>query len=102
MGMPVDNAIVTACVSRLGPVVRAATTTILGMAPLLSDVFFASLAATIMTGLGFATVLTLIGVPVPYPTYLRAERRAERVAKPITSVNAAIKPETPPHRLAAE
>ena len=81
-GLPQSEAIVTACVSRLSPVVLAAATTILGMAPLLFDVFFAAMAVTIMGGLGFATILTLIGVPVFYHTYLRAERRAERANRP--------------------
>ncbi|WP_322895672.1 MULTISPECIES: efflux RND transporter permease subunit [unclassified Yoonia] len=79
-GLPQSEAIVTASVSRLRPVVLAAGTTILGMAPLLFDVFFASMAVTIMAGLGFASVLTLIGVPVLYHTYLRRERKAERSA----------------------
>lgn len=74
--MPQSDAIVTASVSPLRPVMLAAATTILGMAPRLWDVFFASMAVTIMAGLGFATVLTLIGIPALYHSYLRAERRA--------------------------
>jgi multidrug efflux pump subunit AcrB len=81
-GLPQSEAIVTACVSRLSPVVLAAVTTILGMAPLLFDAFFAAMAVTIMAGLGFATILTLVGVPVFYHTYLRAERRAETPPPP--------------------
>ncbi len=80
-GLPQSEAIVTASVSRLRPVVLAAATTILGMVPLLTDAFFASMAVTIMAGLGFASILTLIGVPVLYHTYLRKERRAERDRK---------------------
>ncbi|MFC0119581.1 efflux RND transporter permease subunit [Pseudoalteromonas xiamenensis] len=53
-------------VSRVRPVSMAAITTILGMIPLLFDVFFQSMAVTIMFGLGFATVLTLVIVPVLY------------------------------------
>jgi multidrug efflux pump subunit AcrB len=53
-------------VSRVRPVSMAAITTILGMIPLLADAFFESMAVTIMFGLGFATVLTLIVVPVLY------------------------------------
>ncbi|MEL7213402.1 MAG: efflux RND transporter permease subunit [Pseudomonadota bacterium] len=77
-GLPQSEAIVTASVSRLRPVVLAAATTILGMVPLLSDAFFASMAVAIMAGLGFASVLTLIGVPALYHTYLRKERREEK------------------------
>ena len=36
------------------------------------------MAVAIMAGLGFASVLTLIGVPALYHTYFRAERRAEQ------------------------
>jgi hypothetical protein len=36
------------------------------------------MAVTIMAGLGFASILTLIGVPALYHTYLGRERRAER------------------------
>ena len=77
VGLPQSKAIIAASISRLRPVVLAAGTTILGMIPLLYDAFFASMAVTIMAGLGFASVLTLIGVPVLYHTYLRRERLAE-------------------------
>jgi multidrug efflux pump subunit AcrB len=60
------NAVVDAAVSRVRPVCMAAITTILGMIPLLPDIFFKPMAVTIMFGLGFATVLTLIVVPVLY------------------------------------
>ena len=59
-------AIVDSGVSRLRPVSMAALTTVLGMIPLLADAFFVSMAVTIMFGLAFATVLTLIVVPVLY------------------------------------
>lgn len=67
-------AIVEASLSRLRPVSLAAITTILGMAPLLSDAFFADMAVTIMGGLAFATVLTLIAVPVLYSLFYRIQR----------------------------
>lgn len=79
-GLAQDKAIITASVSRLRPVVLAAGTTILGMLPLLADGFFAAMAVTIMGGLGFASILTLIGVPVLYHTYLGKERRADKRA----------------------
>ncbi|MFV0246172.1 MAG: efflux RND transporter permease subunit [Qingshengfaniella sp.] len=73
-GLPQEDAIVAASISRLRPVMLAAATTILGMAPLLSDSFFASMAVSIMAGLGFASLLTLIGVPALYHTYVRPLR----------------------------
>jgi multidrug efflux pump subunit AcrB len=60
------QAVVDAAVSRVRPVCMAAITTVLGMIPLLPDVFFKPMAVTIMFGLGFATILTLIVVPVLY------------------------------------
>ncbi len=77
-GVPFQRAIVDACTSRLRPVILAAATTILGMIPLLSDAFFASMAVTIMGGLAFATILTLIAAPVFY--YIFFAREAERLA----------------------
>jgi multidrug efflux pump subunit AcrB len=62
---PLD-AIVFSGVSRLRPVSMAAMTTVLGMIPLVVDAFFASMAVTVMFGLTFATVLTLVVVPVLY------------------------------------
>ena len=60
------DAVVLASISRVRPVCMAAITTILGMVPLLFDAFFESMAVVIMFGLGFATVLTLIVIPVLY------------------------------------
>jgi multidrug efflux pump subunit AcrB len=55
-----------ASISRLRPVMLAAGTTIVGMSPLLRDAFFREMAVTIMGGLTFATLLTLVAVPVFY------------------------------------
>ena len=60
------TAILDSGVSRMRPVVLAAATTILGLIPLLPDVFFVNMAITMMAGLGFATVLTLLIVPTLY------------------------------------
>ena len=55
-----------ASISRLRPVILAAGTTIAGMSPLLADAFFKEMAVCIMSGLAFATLLTLLAVPVFY------------------------------------
>jgi multidrug efflux pump subunit AcrB len=70
-GKPSYTAILDSGVSRLRPVVLAAATTILGLIPLLQDVFFVNMSITIMAGLGFATVLTLVVVPVLYAILFR-------------------------------
>lgn len=75
--MSLTDAIVEASTSRLRPVFLAAATTILGMMPLISDAFFQSMAVTIMGGLAFASVLTMIAAPVFYFLFFkRADQRA--------------------------
>jgi multidrug efflux pump subunit AcrB len=66
-------AIVDSGVSRLRPVAMAASTTALGMIPLLLDAFFVSMAVTIIAGLLFATVLTMVVVPVLYAIFYGAK-----------------------------
>ena len=70
-GMKGMEAIVESGVSRMQPVMMAALTTMMGMIPLFQDAFFVSMAVTIVFGLGFATVLTLIFVPVLYATFFK-------------------------------
>jgi multidrug efflux pump subunit AcrB len=65
-GADAYTAIIQSGVSRARPVSMAALTTVLGMIPLLADAFFVSMAVTIMFGLTFATILTLVVVPVFY------------------------------------
>ncbi len=71
-GKDLMPAILDAGASRLRPVAMAALTTALGMIPLLMDAFFASMAITIIGGLIFATVLTMVVVPVFYSIFYRA------------------------------
>jgi len=71
------EAIVDSGVSRMRPVSMAAVTSILGMSPLFLDAFFKAMAVSIMFGLGFATVLTLIVVPVLYAIFFRVPYPAE-------------------------
>ncbi|MHC4624810.1 MAG: efflux RND transporter permease subunit, partial [Planctomycetota bacterium] len=70
------DAIVDSGVSRVRPVSMAAMTTVLGMIPLLTDAFFVAMAVTVMFGLAFATVLTLIVVPVLYTIVLGIKKAA--------------------------
>lgn len=70
-GKSIYQAILDSAVSRVRPVTMAAFTTVLGMIPLVFDVFFSAMAVTIMAGLTFATVLTLIVVPVFYAVFFR-------------------------------
>jgi multidrug efflux pump subunit AcrB len=72
-GKDAYQAILDSAVSRMRPVLMAASTTILGMVPLLTDVFFIDMAVVIMFGLGFASALTLIVVPVLYAIFFKVE-----------------------------
>ncbi len=63
------SAVRDSAISRMRPVGMAAATTVLGMLPLLADPFFASQAITFIFGLSFATVLTLIVVPVLFLSF---------------------------------
>lgn len=65
------DAIIDSTMSRLRPVFLAAATTVLGVVPLLQDVFWVSMAATIMFGLTFGTILTLLVLPVLYGVMYR-------------------------------
>jgi multidrug efflux pump subunit AcrB len=76
-GKPPFQAVLDSGVSRVRPVSMAALTTVLGMIPLLADAFFVAMAVTIMVGLTFATVLTLIVVPVLYVTLYRVPSPAD-------------------------
>ena len=82
-GKPGFIAVIDAAVSRARPVFLGALTTILGVAPLLFDPFFKSMAVVIMFGLTFATILTLVVVPLLYVVIFRipADTEAETAAQ---------------------
>ena len=65
------DAVMDSAVSRLRPVVLAAATTVLGVIPLLQDVFWVAMAVTIMFGLAFGTILTMILLPVLYSIFFK-------------------------------
>jgi len=70
-GKDLLQAILDSGTSRLRPVSMAASTTALGMIPLIFDAFFVSMAVTIIFGLIFATILTMIVLPVLYAILYR-------------------------------
>jgi len=75
-GLDRFTATVEAAVSRLRPVVLAAATTVLGVIPLLQDVFWVGLAVAVMAGLTFGTIVTMILLPVLYATIYRLKPAA--------------------------
>lgn len=74
-GKDAYEAVCHSAVSRVRPVCMAALTTMLGMLPLLFDAFFKSMAVAIIFGLGLATMLTLIILPVVYTLLFRISGR---------------------------
>ena len=74
-GVEPITALIDSSQSRLRPVMMASLTTILGMIPLLPDAMFGSLAASIMGGLLFATVITLFFIPVLYALFFKIENK---------------------------
>jgi multidrug efflux pump subunit AcrB len=76
-GLSPHDAVLSAGTSRLRPVSMAAATTVLGMAPLFLDPFFNSLAVTVAAGLTFATILTMVVLPVFYAVVFRVKTNGE-------------------------
>ncbi|QCI11961.1 efflux RND transporter permease subunit [Pseudomonas putida] len=72
-GKDAYTALVDSATSRLRPICLTALTTILGLAPLLLDAFFQSMAVVIMFGLGFATLLTLIVLPMLFSLFFKVK-----------------------------
>ncbi|MDO6525233.1 efflux RND transporter permease subunit [Motilimonas sp. 1_MG-2023] len=75
-GKEAFQAVFDSTVSRVRPVCMAAVTTILGILPLITDAFFESMAAVVMFGLGVATILTLLIVPVLYVITFKIKYRS--------------------------
>lgn len=73
-GLAPYDAVIEAAASRLRPVVLAAATTVLGVIPLLGDVFWVGMAITIMAGLSAGTILTMLLVPTLYAIFFRIRR----------------------------
>jgi Cu/Ag efflux pump CusA len=74
-GKPRFDAIVDSAASRVRPVVLGSFTTALGVIPLFFDAFFQSMAVVIVFGLSFATVITLLFVPVLYATFMQVDAK---------------------------
>ncbi|MBM4089882.1 MAG: efflux RND transporter permease subunit [Planctomycetes bacterium] len=74
-GLDRYDAVVEAAVTRLSPVVNAAGTTVLGVLPMLQDVFWVALAVTVFFGLIVGTMLTMIVGPTLYAVLYRIPSR---------------------------
>ena len=76
---PLD-AVIMGSVGRLVSITVGALTTAFGLIPLLFDTFFRAMAVSIMGGLVFGTVLTLIVLPILYTFAFRIRTRPVRAA----------------------
>lgn len=70
------DAVIDSATSRLRPVMMGTLTTVLGVIPLFFDAFFQSMAVVIVFGLTFATLLTLVLVPVLYSIFMKIKAPA--------------------------
>ena len=73
-GKPRYDAIVDSANSRVRPVMMGTLTTVLGVIPLYFDAFFQSMAVVLVFGLLFATLLTLIVIPVLYAIFMGVKK----------------------------
>ncbi|WP_028773360.1 efflux RND transporter permease subunit [Shewanella waksmanii] len=71
-GTALDDAIVNATINRTMAISMGALTTALGMVPLLSDLLFDQMAATIIGGLAVATLLSLFITPALYKLFFQS------------------------------
>lgn len=78
-GMHPYHAIIESAVCRARPVMLAAGTTVLGVIPLVQDVFWIGLAVAIMGGLAVGSILTLVAVPLFYAIVYRLEPPAKEI-----------------------
>ena len=67
------NAVIDAAVSRFRPIMLTAISTVLGLIPIASTIFWGPMALAIMGGLLVATVLTLIFLPALYVAWFRVK-----------------------------
>ena len=70
-GMRSWDAVVEATQHRLRPILLTASAAILGMIPIMEDVFWGPMAYTVIGGLAGATLLTLLFLPALYVTWFR-------------------------------
>lgn len=83
-GMPLEEAIVNAGITRLRPILMTTLTTVLGLLPLALQIgegseLQAPMAVTVIGGLIFSTILTLVVIPVIYAMFARSsDKRRER------------------------
>ena len=72
--VPAYDAVVNATVSRTSPVIMASLTTVMGMAPLVTDPMYGSMAVCVMGGLTIGTLIILVFLPILYSTIYKVKK----------------------------
>ncbi|KIL46479.1 multidrug transporter [Jeotgalibacillus alimentarius] len=82
-GMKVMDAVIESGRVRIRPIVLTALTSIVALIPVAvsGDALFTPLAVTIIAGIAFSTLLTLIIVPMLYLVFLRFRRKGKELKK---------------------
>jgi multidrug efflux pump subunit AcrB len=87
-GRPAWNAVIDATEHRLRPIVLTAAAAILGMIPIMSEVFWGPMAYAVAGGLVGATLLTLLFLPALYVAWFRIKETPEGIAVPVKAAEA--------------
>jgi multidrug efflux pump subunit AcrB len=77
-GVEPEKALLDSSANRFRPIMMVSLATSLGMIPLLSDNLFGPLAVTIMGGLLFGTLVTLLIIPVLYAIFFHIKLKKQR------------------------
>ncbi len=85
-GLPLIEAIKEACLQRFRPILLTTFTTVLGMIPLFTGggIMWEPLAASIMIGLLYGTLITLVFVPVLFALFFK-NRKTKEIATEATT-----------------
>ena len=83
-GVAIWNAVIEAATSRFRPIMLTAISTVLGMIPIASTIFWGPMAYAIMGGLLVATLLALLFLPALYVAWFRVKEpvKERRVSVP--------------------
>ena len=88
-GMNTWDAVLEATEHRMRPILLTASAAILGMIPIMSDVFWGPMAYAISGGLAGATALTLLFLPALYVVWFRAKAPDREAAPTPRNISAA-------------
>jgi multidrug efflux pump subunit AcrB len=79
-GMPAWQAVVAGVQNRVRPIMLTASAAILGMIPIMSEVFWGPMAFAIVGGLVAATLLTVLFLPALYVAWFRVAETGDQTA----------------------